>query len=1842
MKTKLFFAFRICKAILILLLISFACLRANAQAPVNDLCGGATVLVSSTNPTPTITTLTNATLSAPALGTACGTEGADVWYSFVAKSKYPFINLSTAGSNLSTNNVSIQLFSGTCGALTNLACISGMSFRTAALYTTGLVINQTYYIRVYSSDPAPVGLNWDFSIAVTDPPANDECSTATALTPGVNPGATAGTFSNANIATTVLPVCGAPDAGADVWYSFTATTAFPFINISGTGTNITAIDTRIQLFSGTCGSLTNLVCTSGYTLNTATLYPSGLTIGQVYYIRLANINTAPTGANWGFSVAVISSSPNDLCANATTLTPGVNPTAVTGTLNNATLSSPSIPTACSMETPDAWYTFQATTVYPSIVLSSTGANFGTNGRIQLFSGSCGSLTNLACVTGNSLSTLTAAAPLTVGSFYYVRVYSNNAAPAGTGWNFGISVLDAPVNDLCANAITLTPGINPAVVTGTLNNATLTAPAISTSCGTETPDVWYMFQAGSVYPSIALTSTGASLGTNGRIQLFSGSCGSFTNMACATGNTLSTLATGAPLTIGNYYYVRVYSNNASPAGAGWNFGISVADGPSNDLCANAVTLVSAASPVLTAGTLNNASVSSPAITTACGTAGADVWYTFQANSAYPNILLTTTGGTLGANGRIQLFSGTCGSLTNIACAAGNTLNTTTTATPLTVGAYYYVRVYSNTIAPTGTGLNFSISVTDIASNDACAGASNLVSAVSPVPVAGTLNGATISSPSIPTTCSTEGGDVWYTFTAASTYPTILLSSTGTSLGTTNAQIQLFSGACGSLVSLGCAPGNQFSSAFSSSTPLTIGNVYYIRIYSAAIAPVGPTWGYSIAVADQPLNDDCTGAILLTSSTTCNNVTSTVVNATPSIGVPAACSGTVKYDVWYTFVAQTTNPTIKLSNIGAAFSAQTPRIQLFSGNCGSLVSVGCGTSTYAPTGLTVGASYYFRVYSITGSAVPNSTGNFDICIQDPVPPANDNCAGAVSLTSAATCSSVAGTLLNSTSTTGIPGDCGDPNSPEVWYSFVANSLYPNITLGSVGAQFSAAGPRIQLLAGTCGSFTSLACVSGTSVNSFLASGGVGLTIGNTYYIRIYTNTAIMSGTTWGFTICVTDPPAPVLDYGKSYVNITKGSGGGTIEPGDELEMRATILVKSSSTYNTSFTGSIPANTSYVPGTMRILTNEGKIYKQWTDAADGDPAVISGPTVTINLGNGATGTLGGAIKSSDRPTAGGGCMIIVSYHVKVKAVSFGSLVSVGGGTVSYVDASGNATNITFPAVTAMVYQNYGICANTIGSNGILSENGGTFGSGNTKDRAPSANIPANYTYQLFTTGQPGDYHYGMSNNTSASTTAANYSIDPNDPVSAHRVFGVWDIIGDHTGAADPLAGNLPADVNNGQNGGYMAVINAAYRTDTAFLDTVRNLCPNTSYEYSAWFRNICRKCGIDSVGAGPSSGSYVPTGPGDSSGVHPNLTFNINGYDYYTTGDMAYTGQWVKKGFTYRTGPTETQMIINIRNNAPGGGGNDWAIDDIGVASCSPNLDVNPGTPTLNVCYGDGASLSAQIRSYFDNYTYYVWEKSIDSGATYTATAYFSNGTATPVFNGTEYEYTATGPSFIGDSTTHDNIFRLRVATTASNLADTNCSFLATRLVQVYVHNCMWLLKTDLLNVAGALQDKLSVIQWETSNESGKISFEIEKSADGNYFMPIGKLDATAGTGNGSYKFTDPTALAGIGYYRIKMIGETGFKYSKIIVLSPGQLHFSLQNLLNPFTGSVSFNVILPADGTIRATIFDMFGRTIKTYRQPAQKGVMPIKMQDLNGFGGGTYFLKVEWQNESIIKKIIKTN
>ena len=132
--------------------------------------------------------------------------------------------------------------------------------------------------------------------------------------------------------------------------------------------------------------------------------------------------------------------------------------------------------------------------------------------------------------------------------------------------------------------------------------------------------------------------------------------------------------------------------------------------------------------------------------------------------------------------------------------------------------------------------------------------------------------------------------------------------------------------------------------------------------------------------QPSNDLCGNAITLTSSTSCTTTSGTVVSATYTAGTGLPGCGSANRDVWYKFVAQSTNPTITVT--ATSGSTTRRRAQLFSGTCGTLNSISCtanSTADIVASGLTVGQTYYIRVYSSSSTL----TFAFNICITDPAP-------------------------------------------------------------------------------------------------------------------------------------------------------------------------------------------------------------------------------------------------------------------------------------------------------------------------------------------------------------------------------------------------------------------------------------------------------------------------------------------------------------------------------------------------------------------------------------------------------------------------------------------------------------------------------------------------------------------------------------------------------------------------------------------------------------------------------------------------------------------------------------------
>jgi trimeric autotransporter adhesin len=717
---------------------------------------------------------------------------------------------------------------------------------------------------------------------------------------------------------------------------------------------------------------------------------------------------------------------------------------------------------------------------------------------------------------------------------------------------------------------------------------------------------------------------------------------------------------------------------------------------------------------------------------------------------------------------------------------------------------------------------------------------------------------------------------------------------------------------------------------------------------------------------------------------------------------------------------------------------------------------------------------------------------------------------------------------------------------------------------------------------------------------------------------------------------------IDFGKSYINVTKGVSGGTVEPGDVLEIRASIVVRSGAYDSCGYFDAVPAGTSFIPGTIRVLTNEGKIYKQFTDAIGDDAGWISGSNIRINLGFNtgaapATAFRRGRIANNHRPSFyGGTCIMIASFRVTVTA-AYGSNLSLGGGSMSYLPSSGGVTSFIYPGRSVAVFRNYGICPNAVGANSIGTEFNGTFGSGKPRNRGASANVPSGYTYNIFTSNMPNDYYYGIPNNTSINTGYTTSNTWPK-PDASHRVFGVWDIIGDHTGATNPLLGNSAADTVANSNAGYMLVINAAYRIDSAFQQTISGLCPNTYYEISVWMRNICSRCGCDSAGRGAGSAGYIPTAAGDSSGVYPNLSFNVNGIDYYTTGNILYTGEWIKKGFTFLTGPSQTSFTLKIFNNAPGGGGNDWALDDISVATCSPNLAFTPSNnPT--VCVGNVVDLGAWIRSYFNNYIYYKWQRSTNNGLSWVDAS--SVGTGSPIWNGSNWEYYTAYPSFVSTSADSGTKFRVVVASTAANISNPSCSFAdVTSILTLNVINCSFL-NTDIVSFSGRADGSIIKLNWTSSREEGAVQYIIEKSSDGKNFTSAGSVQGLNSNNEVNYYSWSENYLPNQTlFYRVRLVTADRQKISRTVKIISASKEFEI-NIINPFTHSLMAEVTAAEPQLVFFKLIDNSGRILREEKFALTTGTNSLQIANTGNLPKGLYTLQIQSGAKLFVsKKVLK--
>jgi len=231
----------------------------------------------------------------------------------------------------------------------------------------------------------------------------------------------------------------------------------------------------------------------------------------------------------------------------------------------------------------------------------------------------------------------------------------------------------------------------------------------------------------------------------------------------------------------------------------------------------------------------------------------------------------------------------------------------------------------------------------------------------------------------------------------------------------------------------------------------------------------------------------------------------------------------------------------------------------------------------------------------------------------------------------------------------------------------------------------------------------------------------------------------------------------------------------------------------------------------------------------------------------------------------------------NITVYDSTSGSTISVASNTAKIVVQAGQVAHVVFTNGLVSPLALAGSC----GTNIVLQN----FGSGAANTNGPALSGLTDYHYFNTDTLFANDGYYSLSQNSTLWTNSG---------------------LKDHTGLTN----------------GYFMVVNASYGQDEMYKHRVTGLVPGTTYNLSFWAANLS---------------TSSPQQPNILAGITDTSTGAVLGS--ISTGYLPTDTAWHKYTFSFTA--TVTTGDLFLQNNAPGGNGNDLAIDDIGIVQLCTSL-------------------------------------------------------------------------------------------------------------------------------------------------------------------------------------------------------------------------------------------------------------------------------------------------------------
>jgi hypothetical protein len=251
----------------------------------------------------------------------------------------------------------------------------------------------------------------------------------------------------------------------------------------------------------------------------------------------------------------------------------------------------------------------------------------------------------------------------------------------------------------------------------------------------------------------------------------------------------------------------------------------------------------------------------------------------------------------------------------------------------------------------------------------------------------------------------------------------------------------------------------------------------------------------------------------------------------------------------------------------------------------------------------------------------------------------------------------------------------------------------------------------------------------------------------------------------------------------------------------------------------------------------------------------------------------------------------------------------------------------------------------------------------------------------------------------------------------------------------------------------------------------------------------------------------------------------------------------------------------------------------------------------------------------------------------------------GPVTPVWNGSAWQYITsyTVPTAYTNPWNNGDKYRVVVATTLSNLSNTNCQVTdGISIITINVIDCgSTPMSVNILSFYGKLKNDQANLYWSVSEETEPVRYDIEKSIDGYSYYFIGSVDGIVNSSTNHYLFIDPIIISNKAWYRIVMVDANGKKkYSRVIQFNSNQIEFGLANVISPFSNALFFDITSPSDTKIEVTLTDMVGKVVRKKTYLAYSGINSFELDNTAALQPGIYILQVRNKELLLNRKVLK--